>query len=358
MTCWRHQVEFLCQQISKSLLPLLATSWFILSNNECMLSLQGCGSCGRLKLDEWSWSLTSRRRRRERPCMCLCTVYGSHRVHLFKNQKHYLSFSFFLLSSRFLQKLETTKKTTVCFSCALWGRDAWFLFLCKLPPSHPLWARFSEPRLGEAVSWRFTLDLQTWRLCQPVYTHIYEYIENRSCLHIWLWGSKRGSDVSAETRDAPQVRYQVLKLFAGWFLTLFQSHFRLASFNETITIACAVCFCAIVPEKPAFCSTLDLNQREEGEVEPSGRDGWPGQSLRRALGFHQHWEAPPSPTPSSALLSTGLVLEITSSPPPSDFFTIYYCYFKSHGLKGNWSSSKIYFSVVDQSRIWGQKELN
>lgn len=279
-----------------------------------------CRAVGGLRPDEWGWSFTSRRRKRRRecPCMCLCTVYGSHRVHLFKNQKHYLSLFSFIIKV-FAKTRNYKKKKTVFFSCALWGRDAWFLFLCKRPPSHPLWPRFSEPRLGEAVSWRFTLDLQTWRLCQPVYTHIYEYIENRLCLHIWLWGSKRGPDVSAETRDAPQVRYQVLKLSAGWFLTLFQSHFRLASFNETITIACAVCFCAIGPEKPAFCSTLDLNQREEGEVEPSGRDGWPGPSLRRALGFHQHWEAPPSPTPSSALLSTCLVLEITSSPPPSYF---------------------------------------
>lgn len=39
------------------------------------------------------------------PCRCLCTVYGSNRVHLFKKPKTYLS-----LSSRFLQKLENTKK--------------------------------------------------------------------------------------------------------------------------------------------------------------------------------------------------------------------------------------------------------
>lgn len=105
-----------------------------------MLSLQGCGSCGRLKPDEWSWSLTSRRRRRERPCMCLCTVYGSHRVHLFKNQKHYLSFSFFLLSSRFLQKLETTKKNHSLFQ------------LCTLRPrrliSVSLQAAAFSPSLG------------------------------------------------------------------------------------------------------------------------------------------------------------------------------------------------------------------
>lgn len=52
------------------------------------------------------------------PCMCLCTVYGSHRVHLFKNQKHYL----FLYHQGFSQKLETTKrkkKKKVSFSCAL-----------------------------------------------------------------------------------------------------------------------------------------------------------------------------------------------------------------------------------------------
>lgn len=37
--------------------------------------------------------------------MCLCTVYGSHRVHLFKNQKHLFS-----LSSRFFAKTINYKK--------------------------------------------------------------------------------------------------------------------------------------------------------------------------------------------------------------------------------------------------------
>lgn len=57
------------------------------------------GAVGGLRPDEWGWSLTSRRRkrRRERPCMCLCTVYGSHRVHLFKNQKHYRSLFSFII---------------------------------------------------------------------------------------------------------------------------------------------------------------------------------------------------------------------------------------------------------------------
>lgn len=291
--------------------------------------------------------------------VCVCALFMGHIGYISLKTKNIIFLSLFSFIIKVFAKTRNYKKNHSLFQ------------LCTLRPrrliSVSLQAAAFSPSLGSF------LRATPGRSCilevhsgppnlkvvpASIHAYIYEYIENRSCLHIWLWGSKRGSDVSAETRDAPQVRYQVLKLFAGWFLTLFQSHFRLASFNETITIACAVCFCAIVPEKPAFCSTLDLNQREEGEVEPSGRDGWPGQSLRRALGFHQHWEAPPSPTPPSALLSTGLVLEITSSPPPSDFFTIYYCYFKSHGLKGNWSSSKIYFSVVDQSRIWGQKELN
>lgn len=58
-----------------------------------------CRAVGGLRPDEWGWSFTSRRRKRRRecPCMCLCTVYGSHRVHLFKNQKHYLSLFSFII---------------------------------------------------------------------------------------------------------------------------------------------------------------------------------------------------------------------------------------------------------------------
>lgn len=285
--------------------------------------------------------------------VCVCALFMGHIGYISLKTKNIIVL-FFPLSSRFLQKLETTKKTTVCFSCALWGRDAWFVSLqaAAFSPSLGSFLRATPGRscILEVHSGPPNLKV----VPASIHAYIYEYIENRSCLHIWLWGSKRGSDVSAETRDTPQVRYQVLKLFAGWFLTLFQSHFRLSSFNETITIACAVCFCAIVPEKPAFCSTLDLNQREEGEVEPSGRDGWPGPSLRRALGFHQHWEAPPSPTPSSALLSTCLVLEITSSPPPSDFLRFIIVILSHTDSKATGARVK----STSQSRILGQKELN
>lgn len=285
--------------------------------------------------------------------VCVCALFMGHIGYISLKTKNIIVL-FFPLSSRFLQKLETTKKTTVCFSCALWGRDAWFVSLqaAAFSPSLGSFLRATPGRSCILEVHSGPPNLKVVPASIPAY--IYEYIENRSCLHIWLWGSKRGSDVSAETRDTPQVRYQVLKLFAGWFLTLFQSHFRLSSFNETITIACAVCFCAIVPEKPAFCSTLDLNQREEGEVEPSGRDGWPGPSLRRALGFHQHWEAPPSPTPSSALLSTCLVLEITSSPPPSDFLRFIIVILSHTDSKATGARVK----STSQSRILGQKELN
>lgn len=45
---------------------------------------------------------------------------------------------------------------------------------------------------------------------------------------------------------SPHVWYQVLNL---WGLALFQSRFRLASFNETITVACVVSvFCLFVAE--------------------------------------------------------------------------------------------------------------
>lgn len=211
--------------------------------------------------------------------VCVCALFMGHIGYISLKTKNIIFLSLFSFIIKVFAKTRNYKKNHSLFQ------------LCTLRPrrliSVSLQAAAFSPSLGSF------LRATPGRSCilevhsgppnlkvvpASIHAYIYEYIENRSCLHIWLWGSKRGSDVSAETRDAPQVRYQVLKLFAGWFLTLFQSHFRLASFNETITIACAVCFCAIVPEKPAFCSTLDLNQREEGEVEPSGRDGWPGQS--------------------------------------------------------------------------------
>lgn len=122
----------------------------------------------------------------------------------------------------------------------------------------------------------------------------------------------------SRNRDTPQVWYQVLKL-SGF--ALFQSRFRLTSFNKTITIACVVCLCVCLFLKICIYSTLDLNQRTgvEAESRTGWADGWLGRrsSLRCAPDFlaqHQHWEPRPLPHPSTALLSTCLVLEIRCSP--------------------------------------------
>lgn len=312
------------------------------------------GAVGGLRPDEWGWSLTSRRRkrRRERPCMCLCTVYGSHRVHLFKNQKHYRSLFSFII--KVFAKTRNYKKNHSLFQlCTLRQRCLiCFSASCRLLTLSGL---VSPSHAWEKLYPGGSLWTSKPEGCASQYTRIYIWIYRKQVMsaHLTL-GVQAGIWRISRNKRHTSSSVPSLKTLCGVVLTLFQSHFRLSSFNETITIACAVCFCAIVPEKPAFCSTLDLNQREEGEVEPSGRDGWPGPSLRRALGFHQHWEAPPSPTPSSALLSTCLVLEITSSPPPSDFLRFIIVILSHTDSKATGARVK----STSQSRILGQKELN
>lgn len=166
-------------------------------------------------------------------------------------------------------------------------------------------------------------------------------------------GPSTDPSVSAET-DTPQVRYQVLKL-RGFSLFQSQLRTRVKSTKQSLLPVC-VCVCSW---EPAFYSTLDLNQGTDVEVESwsEWEDGWLGQraSLRCAPDFsaqHQHWEPTPLPHPSPALLPTCLVLEIGCS---------LYFFSKSHGLKGNWSSSKRCFSIMDrtrvQGRIWISKSL-
>lgn len=106
------------------------------------------------------------------PCMCLCTVYGSHRVHVFENQKHFL-----LYHQSFSQKLENTKKkesvSAVHFEAVM------PVIPCKLPPSHPDEARRLSHIWGSCIQ-EVHVGPPTWRLCQLMY--------NRSLLHNWLWG--------------------------------------------------------------------------------------------------------------------------------------------------------------------------
>lgn len=155
--------------------------------------------------------------------MCLCTVYGSHRVHLFKKPK--TSFS---LSSRFSQKLE--KKVSAVHSEA-----EMFLFLCKA-------AAFS-PRLGSGHTWGSCIQVVHFFFFGPTNSEgrasTAAYIQTGHFCSIWLWGPSKGPRRISRNRDTPQVWYQVLKLTG---FALFQSRVRLASFNKTITIACVCVF--------------------------------------------------------------------------------------------------------------------
>lgn len=172
------------------------------------------------------------------PCMCLCTVYGSHRVHVFENQKHFL-----LYHQSFSQKLENTKKKNQFQLCTsrLWC--LWFPASCRLLTLTRLavWATS-----GEAVSRRFTSDPRpegcaSWCKTGPF------------CTTGFGGRVQAGTRCIVRNRDTPQVRYQVLKRRG---FTLFQSRFRLPSFNKTITIvACVICLCVylfVSKRKTAF----------------------------------------------------------------------------------------------------------
>lgn len=90
------------------------------------------------------------------PCMCLCTVYGSHRVHLFKNNKKKTKkqpkTSFFFIIKVFpaktrnygnILKKTTTKKTvSAVHSKAEMG-------LRRVPPSRP--GRAPPPARGSCI---------------------------------------------------------------------------------------------------------------------------------------------------------------------------------------------------------------
>lgn len=106
--------------------------------------------------------------------MCLCTVYGSHRVHLFKNQKH-----LFLYHQGFSQKLETTKKKCQFQLCTPRLR-----YLCSVSLQaaafSPRLGSFSGPHVGKLYPggsfWTSNLKV------------------DRSFLHIWLWGQGPSRD--------------------------------------------------------------------------------------------------------------------------------------------------------------------
>lgn len=64
------------------------------------------------------------------PCMCLCTVYGSHRVHLFKNQKRLFLYhqGFFAKTRNYKKKRRKKKSVSAVHSkaCVLFLQAAAF----------------------------------------------------------------------------------------------------------------------------------------------------------------------------------------------------------------------------------------
>lgn len=87
-----------------------------------------------------------------------------------------------------------------------------------------------------------------------------QYVTGHFCTSGFLGGGQgpcRDPQRISRNRDTPQVWYQVLKLLG---FALFQSRFRLASFNKTITIACVVCLRVCLFLKTCIYSTLDMNQ--------------------------------------------------------------------------------------------------
>lgn len=106
-----------------------------------MLSLQGCGSCGRLKPDEWSWSLTSRRRRRrERRPVCVCALFMGHIGYISLKTKNIIFLSLFSFIIKVFAKTRNYKKNHSLFQ------------LCTLRPrrliSVSLQAAAFSPSLG------------------------------------------------------------------------------------------------------------------------------------------------------------------------------------------------------------------
>lgn len=135
--------------------------------------------------------------------------------------------------SRNYNKKKTKKKICESLLQRCTPRLRW---LCPLQAAafSPRVGSFCGPHVGEAVC--ITSDLQPeGRASQHITGHF------RTC----DFGVRvqAGTHRISRGRDTPQVRYQVLKL---WGFALFQSHFRLLSFNKTITIACVVCL--FVPE--------------------------------------------------------------------------------------------------------------
>lgn len=108
------------------------------------------------------------------------------------------------------------------------------------------------------------------------------------------------------SRNTPQVRYHVLNRRR---LALFQSRFRLASFNETITIACVGLFFKILRLLHTGLETRSWRRSGMSSRVPGPRTGAEVESqiCPGFLGAAPALRAPSSPTAAPALLSTCLV---------------------------------------------------
>lgn len=133
---------------------------------------------------------------------------------------------------------------------------------------------------------------------------------------------------------SPHVWYQVLNL---WGLALFQSRFRLSSFNETITVACVVSVfvCLFVPENLHLLHT-GLKSRSgvgsgvwiEREEESVAGTDWICRCSTSTLTL-------PTPLTLIYLWAVGK----------------HFVFLKSHGLEGNWSSRICFTIMMDQTKL-------
>lgn len=150
------------------------------------------------------------------PCMCLCTVYGSHRVHLFKNQKHLFLYHQGFCLVFFFAKTRNEKKKSVSAVHSK-AKMPVFCFSASCRLLTPIWAPSAGHMWGKLYPGGSLCGPPPRRSRQPIY--------NRSFLHIWLWGPgpSKGPSVSAEIGTTPQSLVPSLKTFLLGFAPLPES---------------------------------------------------------------------------------------------------------------------------------------
>lgn len=190
---------------------------------------------------------------------------------------------------------------------------------------------------GEAVSKWFFLDLKpeggasqyiTGHFCTSGFG---VRVQARDPAYQQKWGHTSSLVPSLKTfRDLPSSRVAL------------DSHH---STKQSLLPVLSVCLFL----KTCIYSTLDLNQGTGVEAESNRAGGCvagtevESQMCPGFLGAAPALRAPAPPTP---LACTLIYLSSVGKQTLSLFFK------KSHGLEGNWSSSKICFSIMDQTK-WG-----